>query len=157
MIKTLVLSFVAACCLGVPAVVRADVHGVVVGVSAGDVLTIEAGGHSFELSLAKVDAPKPEQPFGTAAQQSLHELCHGKEAAVDELVLGREPRILGRVRCSGIDVSAEQVRRGLAWVVEGDAERGSTLYELERQARLVPRGLWAEAQPVPPWKWPVTQ
>jgi len=27
------------------------------------------------------------------------------------------------------------------------------LGELERQARMAKRGLWADAQPVPPWEW----
>lgn len=146
---------VAACCSSAPGAALADIQGVVLAVETGDILTIEARGYIFELQLAKVDAPQREQPFGAEAQQSLHQLCHGKAVSVDELVLAHEPRILGRARCSGVDVSAEQVRRGLAWVVEGDAERGSTLYELEREARTVPRGLWTEAQPVPPWKWSI--
>jgi endonuclease YncB( thermonuclease family) len=156
--KKLTLSICAvACYVCVPAIALADVHGVVVDVPSGDTVTISAAGHSFRLQLSKVDAPHPEQPYGVEAWQSLAQLCQGKHASIDELVLRRERRILARVRCAGIDVNAEQVRRGLAWVVSGDAEAGSPLYELERQARAAPRGLWAQAQPVPPWKWPLQE
>ena len=155
MLKTWGISACAACCMCASAVSSAEVHGVVVRVLAGDVLMISAGGYSLKLHLAHVDAPQPEQPYGHQARRSLAELCDGKEASIDELVLPRKRRIIARVHCAGLDVSAEQVRRGMAWVIPSDAEPGSPLYELERRARMAARGLWAEALPVPPWKWPV--
>jgi endonuclease YncB( thermonuclease family) len=154
--KKLTLSACAiVCSVYMPGPALADVQGLVVDVRSGDDVTISAAGHSFTLQLSKVDAPHREQPYGTEAWQSLAELCQGKHASVDELVLARKPRIHARVRCAGIDVNAEQVRRGLAWVVSSDAEADSPLYELERQARAAPRGLWTQPQPVPPWKWPL--
>jgi endonuclease YncB( thermonuclease family) len=154
--KKLTLSICAVVCsVQMPAMALADVQGLVVEVRSGDDVTISAGGHSFTLQLSEVDAPHPEQPYGIEARQSLAELCQGKQASIDELVIARKRRILARVRCAGIDVNAEQVRRGLAWVVSSDAEADSPLHELERQARAAPRGLWAQPQPVPPWKWPL--
>ena len=45
------------------------------------------------------------------------------------------------------------VRRGMAWVYVKYAPKDSPLYQLERQARLSKRGLWADDGAVPPWLW----
>ena len=61
-------------------------------------------------------------------------------------------RIVVWVFSGNRDVNAEMVRRGFAWVRrEFPHPRG--LARLEDQARAARRGLWAKAQPVPPWIW----
>jgi micrococcal nuclease len=53
-----------------------------------------------------------------------------------------------------LDVNAELVRRGAAWVYRKYAKDPS-LFALEAEARRAERGLWglAEAERVPPWEW----
>ena len=148
LLRTLVL-----CCLAAPAPALAAVTGVVVDVSDGDSVTVRAGGRWLKLGLARVEAPHIGQPFGMQARRSLAALCHGKRAAVDQVVLGRKRSIVARVRCAGIDAGVEQVRRGLAWVLERDAKKHPPLRELEAEARHAHRGLWSDAEPVPPWVW----
>ena len=63
-------------------------------------------------------------------------------------------RIVGRIYVDDLDVSAEMVRLGAAWVY-GKYAKDATLYELEDEARAVKRGLWVlpEAERMPPWEW----
>ncbi len=65
----------------------------------------------------------------------------------------RYGRVIGTVYLSGnVDVSAQMVREGMAWVYRQYAkDRG--LYELERQAQASRRGLWVDPEPVPPWEY----
>jgi hypothetical protein len=63
---------------------------------------------------------------------------------------------LGRVWCGGIDANAAQVRRGMAWVFDRYVKDRS-LYPLQDAARSARLGLWADAAPVPPWKWRKTK
>ena len=55
-----------------------------------------------------------------------------------------------------LDINAELVRQGYAWVYRTYAKR-QMLYEIEREARGAQRGLWADGNPVPPWEWRHTQ
>jgi hypothetical protein len=48
-----------------------------------------------------------------------------------------------------LDINAEQVKRGMAWVYRKYA-RDQALYALERQARGAKRGLWADPHAIPP-------
>jgi micrococcal nuclease len=70
---------------------------------------------------------------------------------VVEVDLDRYGRIVcvGQVYIGDLDVTAELVRQGYAWVYRKYAKR-QMLYELEREAREVKRGLWADRNPVPP-------
>ena len=74
---------------------------------------------------------------------------HGKISAVDQTAKTRDGRTTARVTCNGTDAGAEQVRRGMAWAIEGN----DTLDSLQSEARAARRGLWAQVQPVPPWDW----
>jgi hypothetical protein len=66
----------------------------------------------------------------------------------------RYGRTVGRVYVGNLDVNAEMVKQGAAWVYRQFAKDPS-LYRLEEQAKTAKRGLWAlpEAQRCPPWDW----
>ena len=49
--------------------------------------------------------------------------------------------------------SSAQVRAGTAWVYAPRAQIYPHLARLQRQARAPRTGLWADARPVPPWKY----
>ena len=61
-------------------------------------------------------------------------------------------RSIGVVTVAGVNVEAEQVRRGLAWVYRHYSD-DARLLALEAEAKAARRGLWAEANPIPPWEW----
>lgn len=106
-----------------------------------------------KIRLAGIDAPEKAQAFGNKSKQSLSELCFDKMATLADQGNDRYGRTLARVHCEGIDANAEQVRRVMAWVYRKCASKDSPLYAAEDEAKLGKRGLWADAEPVPPWEW----
>ena len=54
--------------------------------------------------------------YGTRAKQALSDLAYGKEARVVVQDTDRYGRTVGRVYVGGVDVNAELVRQGAAWV-----------------------------------------
>ena len=138
---------------GVAERAAADLEGRVIAVPDGDTLTIRVRGENLRVGLDGVDAPEIGQAYGKSARRSLAQLCRGKDASVVERGKDEDGRILGSVRCGEVDVNAEQVRRGLAWVHLRYLPLGSPLYEFEANARLRRVGLWRAAKPVPPWEW----
>jgi endonuclease YncB( thermonuclease family) len=131
----------------------AEFTGRVMRITDGDTLTLRVDGQDVPVHLDGIDAPELAQPYGRSARRSLAELCRGKDASVVERGKDDAGRVLGSVRCGEVDVNAEQVRRGLAWVHLRYLPLGSPLYEFEANARLRGVGLWRAAEPVPPWEW----
>jgi len=68
--------------------------------------------------------------------------------------IDRYEPIAGRIYVYDLDVSAEVVRQGAAWVYRKYAT-DQNLYRLEDEARADNRGLWGlpETLRVPPWEW----
>ena len=144
--------------LGLPlflffAVAHAEIlEGRVTHVADGDSLSVCIEHREVRIRLLKIDAPEYQQPFGVESRKSLVELCENREARVDSAKEDQYGRKLGTVYCGGVDVNAEQVRRGLAWVSRLDQPEAS-LFSAERAARAARIGLWADPDAIPPWKW----
>jgi endonuclease YncB( thermonuclease family) len=130
----------------------ADFSGRVVGVADGDSITVLRDREPVKVRLADIDAPERAQPFGNQSRQALEALVKGQEVRVVERGRDRFHRILGKVYRGELDVNAEQVRQGMAWVLRQYA-RNATLDSIEAEAREQKRGLWRESGPVPPWEW----
>ena len=130
-----------------------ELSGRVVRVHDGDTLTVLVSRKQIKVRLLDIDAPERKQAFGTRSRESLAELCHGKDARVEWEDKDRYGRTLGRVICAGVDVNAEQARRGMAWVYVRYAPKDSPLYAVQAEARAAKRGLWEHSNPVPPWVW----
>jgi len=47
----------------------------------------------------------------------------------------------------------ELVRAGACWWCRRYAKENETLKRLEGEAKEAGKGLWANSNPVPPWKW----
>jgi endonuclease YncB( thermonuclease family) len=64
----------------------------------------------------------------------------------------RYSRMVARVVRGQLDVTAEMIRRGDAWVYRHYLRREDRGWcSLESEARKAHRGLWAVHDPVPPW------
>ncbi len=127
-------------------------HGKVVHITDGDTLKILVDGRMLKIRLAEIDTPERKQPFGTKAKQALARMAFNKQARVVEVTKDRYKRIVGRVYVGNLDVNAELVRLGYAWVYRRYA-KDQDLYRLEKEAQGARRGLWASDHPIPPWKW----
>jgi micrococcal nuclease len=126
--------------------------GRVVKIADGDTLTMLIDDRQEKIRLSDIDTPERKQPFGMRAKQALADMTFGKTIIVETSTRDRYGRVIGHVVVDDLDVNAELVRRGYAWVYRrytDDAE----LIRLEQIARTEGLGLWAESNPIPPWEW----
>lgn len=137
--------------LALPAL-AGDLFGTVVGVTDGDTVQVLIDERRTKVRLDQIDAPEKAQPFGERARRSLAELCFQKDVRL--VTHGRDSygRTIATVFVGNLDVNAEQVRRGMAWVYLKYL-RDPALIADQAEARAARRGLWADAEPVPPWEW----
>ena len=130
----------------------ADFTGIVVGVADGDTITVLRDHEQVRVRLAEIDAPEKAQPFGKQSKQILVTLVNGKEVRVVEQGQDRYKRTVGRVYQDELDVGAEQVKKGMAWVYL-KYSNDETLLPIEKEAKEQKLGLWADDDPTPPWVW----
>lgn len=152
--RFLALALLAALQLA-PAWAAAELRGRVVGITDGDTLTLlTPDNRQTRVRLAEIDTPESAQPYGNRSRQTLAELAFRRQVRVVVEDIDRYGRSVGRVYAGRRDVNAEMVRRGAAWVYR-DYSRDPALPQLELEARLARRGLWAlpEAERIPPWEW----
>ena len=131
------------------------VSGTVVAISDGDTLTLlTADQQQVKIRLAEIDTPESRQPFGARSKQMLSDLAFGKE--VDALIddIDRYGRLVCRVYAGKVDVNAEMVKQGGAWVYR-QYSRDPLLLKLEQSAKSARRGLWGlpASDQIPPWEW----
>jgi len=142
---------------------KGNYQGQVENVSDGDTLTfVTTDGARLKVRLASIDAPETAhgnarkgQAFGEQSGQSLRDMAQGKQAELKCFEVDRYQRSVCTVIVDGVDVNAEQVRRGMAWVYRANRRyvRDSSLYAVEEEAKAAKRGLWRAARPIAPWDW----
>jgi micrococcal nuclease len=102
--------------------------------------------------LAAIDTPEKGQPYGQAAKKFTANLVTGKVVRVWPTDTDRYGRTIAFVFVGGTDLNKELLKAGLAWHYK-QYSRDPELAKLEFEARSAKRGLWGEADPVPPWEW----
>jgi len=131
----------------------ATFSGKVVGISDGDTIKVLHNGKEERVRLNGIDCPEKRQAFGTRAQQFTSDLAFGKEVTVRAMGHDRHGRTIGDViLADGTNLNQELVKAGLAWWYQRFSA-DETLGRLESEARAAKRGLWAEANPIPPWQF----
>ena len=129
----------------------------VVGVADGDTITVRCGEPGLyeqrSIRLSAIDAPEKAQAFGQRSKQALSDLCFQQQATIRTVNTDRYGRTVADVACRSKDAGTEQVRSGMAWVYRQYAQGYSSLLPIEEDAKRERRGLWADANPVPPWDW----
>lgn len=129
--------------------------GVVTGISDGDTLTLLAtGDRRMQIRLGQVDAPERKQPWGDRSRQALAEMVFQRTVWVRVTDVDSYGRTVGTVFLEDLDVNAEMVRNGDAWVYRRYAT-DERLFLLEDAARARGLGLWSlpESRRIPPWQW----
>ena len=124
----------------------------VIAVLDGDTVLIHHGGHMLKVRLVDIDAPEKDQPFGTSSQRSLADMVLGKPVRFVSQAMDTYGRMVASLSVDGLAVNAEQIRLGMAWEYS-HYHSNHELIALEAEARAVPRGLWAQSSPIPPWEW----
>ena len=156
-----ITSWVAAPILAfmLPAAQAAALAGRVVGVHDGDTITVlDANRIQYKIRLAGIDAPELKQSFGSRSKQNLSSLVYNRQVTVQWEKHDRYGRTVGVILIDGRDVNLEQVRFGMAWwyrqYAKDQRPEDRRLYEAaENEARTTKRGLWSDANPVPPWEF----
>ena len=123
-----------------------------VAVSDGDTLHVVLGEARVRVRLSRIDAPEHGQAFGRRSEQSLRELVGRKTVLMTWRTSDRHGRPIATIEVDGMDVSREQVRRGMAWVYRRYS-RDEDLLRIEQEARDARRGLWSDPHAIAPWEW----
>ena len=156
----------ALCLIGLVGSTHAGTHqikGRIVGIHDGDSITLlDADNRQHKIRLDGIDAPELGQSFGRASKQHLARLVVNREALAECSKVDRYRRNVCRVLVGGADVGLAQVRAGMAWYFRRYAkdltpDRRQQHAEAEDQAQAERRGLWADAEPIPPWAWRATR
>jgi len=80
-----------------------------------------------------------------------------RDVVVRNLKQDRQGRITAEIVLQdGRLIAYELVKEGLAWV-QPRQSKDQTLKDMEELARASGKGLWAEPNPTPPWKWKSTK
>jgi micrococcal nuclease len=152
MCSKFVACFVALACTVATAQTKviSEFTGRVVGVTDGDTAKVLVGTRTITVRLEGIDAPETGQPFGTRARQALSTLVFGKTVMVRKTGQDRYDRTLGVMVDGSIEINAKMVEDGFAWHYKKYSS-DERLIALERQARELKRGLWADLNPIAPW------
>ena len=125
--------------------------GKVVSVLDGDTIEVMHLGRAERIRLEGIDCPEKGQAFGNRAKQFTSRAAYGKVVTIQATKRDRYNRIIGTVCLpDGENLNQELVRAGLAWWYR-HFSTDRTLGQLEAEARANRRGLWKDANPVPPW------
>lgn len=146
--------FILCACLLFASAAWADFSGKVVAVIDGDILEVMKDRGAVRVRLYGIDCPEKKQAFGQRAKQAASILAFGKVVTVREHGRDRYGRTIGEIILpDGRNLNRELVRLGLAWWYRQYARKDAELKALEAEARAKKAGLWAAADPVPPWAW----
>ena len=164
--RALALRAVLALCLLLAAVAPAwadTMSGIVIVVIDGDTVLFKpdspyktdahgtASRAFLKIRLANIDAPEKDQPYGEVATRALSALVLDQRVEVTTVAVDAYGRTIAQIQLSNVQVNTELVRRGLAWA--SSYRRNAELKAVQRDAQQAARGLWREAEPMPPWVW----
>jgi micrococcal nuclease len=115
-----------------------------------EVLTMEKT--TERIRLYGIDCPERNQPFSTAAKNKLADLIFSKQIKFIRKDIDRYGRTVAMVFVNQENVNESLLRAGLAWHFKR-YDQNPAWDTLEKEAARKRSGLWADAQPVPPWSW----
>ena len=90
--------------------------GTVSRVVDGDTIVVQLSSGSIRVRLYGIDAPEHNQPGGPEATAALKSLVGGARVELEPVSQDRYNRMVARVRRGRMDVNAQMVRQGHAWV-----------------------------------------
>ena len=146
----------------------ADISGKVVAVTDGDTIKVlDSNRAQHKVRLSGIDAPEKGQPFGNASRKYLASLVVGKDVRIETSKKDRYGRVLGKVwvqpqDCPGcgktLNANHAQILSGMAWryldyVKDLSPEDRGRYESAETEAKKRKRGLWSDANAIPPWAW----
>ena len=152
--KTLIVALVTGIgLLSSWAAAATDFSARVVTVHEGDRLLIYHAGKNETVYLQDIDCPELKQPHGRRAKHVTQAYVGGREVLVRNLQRDKHGRATVEIILpNGRNLGHELLKEGLAWWRKFDSKDRS-LGEIETLVQAERKGLWADPNPVPPWKW----
>ena len=124
--------------------------GKVVAIADGDTVTVLYENQQHKIRLSGIDAPESRQAFGDKSKKALADKVFGKEVKVEWSAQDKYHRILGEIYLGERRISEEMISEGLAWHYK-QYSKDQNLAKAELAAKQAKKGLWADANPTPPW------
>lgn len=125
----------------------------------GDTLeVIPPNKKSERIRLLGIDAPESKQEFGSISSSTLQKCVGNGSVKIEYRERDKYSRILGKVWANGVDCNLNQVKTGSAWHYkyfqnqQPPADRIS-YSEAEKRAKNNNLGLWANPNPINPYKY----
>ena len=116
-------------------------------------MTIHHDGRNETIYLKDIDCPDLKQPYGKQAKLVTAAFIGHRDVVVRGLKRDKQGRVSAEVFLhDGRNVGHELLKEGLAWW-RRSASSDAGLEVVEELARASGKGLWADSDPVPPWKW----
>ena len=143
-----------------------EFYAKIIVVIDGDTVLIRRASGLVKIRLAEIDAPEvghagmggqppnsqKAQAFGEASRQSLSDMVLGRQVNVVSQAVDKYGRMVAHLNVNGLDVNAEQIRRGMAWEYS-NFHSNKELIALQEEAQNASRGLWTQNKPTAPWEW----
>ena len=132
---------------------KRSIEGDVVSVADGDTLTLRTrDGNERRVRLQGIDAPERTMPYANRSREALQEATSVGHVEVRFDDYDQYDRILGHVFVDDRYLNLELVREGWAWHYTRYSD-DEELAAAELEARRERRGLWRDADPLPPWEF----
>ena len=134
-------------------------------VTDGDTVAVmDANRKEHAVRIVSIDAPekgrrgKAGQRYSEKSRRHLAALVAGKPVQLRTRGIDDYGRVLARVWIDDTDIGLAQVCAGYAWVYEAFIDElpepdRSAYRNCQTHAKANRRGLWRDAQPMPPWVW----
>ncbi|MBY0589082.1 thermonuclease family protein [bacterium] len=132
------------------------IKGFVSFVKDGDSLVLRVGNEEKEVRLWGIDSPEgnTRQPFAEDARAYARQLAHRKNITLAVHDRDQYGRLVGEAFLPDQSSLNEQmIRAGWAWHFRRHAAEKTSFARAEEDARQEGRGLWQDANPIPPWDW----
>jgi endonuclease YncB( thermonuclease family) len=131
--------------------------GEVVGVTDGDTITVLNSKtlKDVKIRLYGIDTPEKGQAFSKRAKQFTSKMVYGKVVEVKVMATDRYGRTVAMIHADKTLLSEELIKAGLAWVYYQYCHELTCHAWADYQfaAKLAKRGLWNDANPIPPWEF----
>ena len=139
-----------------------SIEGVVRAVYDGDTVLLATRENSrLKVRLYGIDAPETRkpgvigQPFADVSKRTLMYKIMGRQISAEIVDIDKYNRCVAILRYNGRDINREMVTEGMAWAYRQylHGAYASEYIGAEEVARARHKGLWRDANPLPPWEY----
>jgi len=131
------------------------ITGTIDSVIDGDSITIISNGKEVDISIFGIDTPEKTQAFGQNARNFTGAMVSGKKIRIEPITQDHDGRTVAMVFVNGINLNEQIVSQGFGWVYRQYCKESfcADWLKLESNAKASHKGLWTDANPIPPWEY----